>query len=451
VPASIPLSSIIVDNGTFQENPAAVSTSGQTVVVTVPSNIPSSQDMELDFDQSAGIVNPAASGYVSLTVATSKDAAQASNSYQIIAVPTNISQPSVLVNPVGTGVAGQYSISFDTGLEGQLVGGSDKVILTFPSNTIVPNGSMAGVQLNGTAATATGNSAGLAVTVTVPTSLAPSSAVSIYIPASAAVTNPSVATDYNLLVHTSRETTDVLSAGYAIGTNTPINTISVSNSSVTVNAFSAVTITFVQPVVNNRQESLFFNFPFNTGLPNSISTSNVLIKDSGPNPTFYNPINVSVDTSTGEIILEDPNSHHAGNTITVVIGGTTPVIQNPSQAGSYTLQASTSLEPLAATSSVYAITGVSASSHITAPAVSVAPSAASVPGNYTVNFTTGSQGRLASGTSTITLTLNSAYTLPASIPATLITVNGVAAAAVSVNTSGKQIVVTVPNTVTIGK
>ncbi|HJT23960.1 MAG TPA: hypothetical protein VJ873_05250, partial [bacterium] len=310
VPASIPLSDVFVDNGTFQENPAAISSSGTTVVITVPSDIPNSQDVEIEFDPGAGIVNPSLTNYYSLTLSTSKDAAQASNSYQIVPVPSTVSQALVVVSPTTASTAGLYTITFETGYEGQLSSGTDSVILAFPSDTTVPNGSLSGILLNGLAASATGNSTNRSVTLTMPTSLNASSSVSISIPTSANILNPSVATSYNMTVSTTRETTGVLSGAYAIGSNTPIGVPTVTLSNAAANAFSTYTISFTQPTKNVRQESLFFFFPYNTNLPNGISTSNVTIKDSGTNTTPYNPVGVSVDQSTGEIIIQDQNSHN---------------------------------------------------------------------------------------------------------------------------------------------
>ena len=102
------------------------------------------------------------------------------------------------------------------------MGGNDTLLLQFPAGTGVPNGSLSGILLNGISATANGSNSASAVTITVPNDLAASSAVSITIPASAGVTNPANTTFYNMTVNTTRETTGVLSAPYAIGAITSV-------------------------------------------------------------------------------------------------------------------------------------------------------------------------------------------------------------------------------------
>ena len=448
VPASIPLSDIILDNGVFQENPAALSinTSTRTLVMTVPFNIPSSQEIEVDLDSEAGILNPSTAGSYAVTLSTTKDTtAQASNLYQIIPVPSTVSEALVAVSPNTASTAGQYSVNFITGDEGQLSSGTDLVVLNFPAGTAVHNGSMSGVLLNGISAAASGSSSTLAVTITMPISLPPSSSVTINIPASAGVTNPATTTSYNLTASTSRETTPVLSAAYVIGSATMVTLVSAAPANATSNAFSAYTITFMVATKNLRGMGIFIDFPYNTALPNSIAAGSVSINNNGG--AYYNPTSVSVDTSLRQIVIQDPNTHNPGDTVTVVIGGVTPIIQNPSPNGPETMLVFTSEDILPATSASYTVTG--ASTNITAPSVSVAPPTSGVAGAYTVNFNVGGLGRLAPGLSTITLAFNSAYTLPASIPASLVTVNGVQAGGVSVNTSSKQIILTVPNAVVV--
>ena len=128
-------------------------------------------------------------------------------------------------------------------------------------------------------------------------------------------------------------------------------------------------------------------------------------------------------------------------------------LQNPSIYGSYTMNAHTSSQPINGTSASYTLTA--ATSTITNFNLYIDPNSPSTISEHTFTFTTGTYGRLLSGTSTIILLIpdDATFTLGAP-PTSKVTVNSTAAQQVvlhtRVGTAPDTLIVTVPSSVTIG-
>jgi len=112
--------------------------------------------------------------------------------------------------------------------------------------------------------------------------------------------------------------------------------------------------------------------------------------------------------------------------------GTTAGIINPSSSGSYSLKVSTSLDTTQVTSNQYTLVGTAISSL----AVVANPTAQSAYPELRFTFTTSSSGTLATS-DYIYIQFPTAMTVPSSIPAASVTVNGVQASSVSRDGSGK--------------
>jgi hypothetical protein len=215
VPGSIAANQITV-NGTAAATVVSNSNTCE-VTITVPNNLANGANVTLGFGAGANLLNPALAGNYSLQAWTSVQTTPANSpSYAISAATTTVSAANVTPNPTATNAASAYTIAFNLGSQGRLVADSS-ITLTFNNATMVANGNLSGVQVNGVSATATGNSSNKTVTIATPASLSLSNgaAVVVSLPLSA-ITNPSSPGNYTLTVATSVETTPVTSNVYAI-------------------------------------------------------------------------------------------------------------------------------------------------------------------------------------------------------------------------------------------
>jgi hypothetical protein len=112
--------------------------------------------------------------------------------------------------------------------------------------------------------------------------------------------------------------------------------------------------------------------------------------------------------------------------------GTTANIINPSTSGSYSLKVSTSIDTTQVTSNQYTLVGTSISSL----AVTANPTAQSAYPEIRFTFMTSSTGAL-STSDYVYIQFPTAITVPSSVPAASVTVNGVQASSVSRDGSGK--------------
>jgi hypothetical protein len=221
VPSSIAANEITV-NGTAASLVTANSSARQ-VIITTPITLGNNANVAVVVNAGANLLNPSTAGSYSLQAWTSaQPKPAASPAYTIAAASTNVSAASVMPNPNTINTAAAYAIAFNLGAHGRLLSGTSTITLTFNSATGVANGNIAGVQVNGVAATAAGNNADKTVAVTVPStlSLGNNAAVTINLP-SPAITNPASAGSYTLVVATSVEATPATSNVYSISSEPP--------------------------------------------------------------------------------------------------------------------------------------------------------------------------------------------------------------------------------------
>ncbi|MGH7598831.1 MAG: T9SS type A sorting domain-containing protein [bacterium] len=216
VPSGIAANQISV-NGTTVSN-ATSNTNTRQVTITTPVTLGNNANVSVALSAGANLLNPSTAGNYTLQAWTSAQPTPVTSpAYAIAAATTNISAANVTLSPNTPNNPAAYTIAFNLGAHGRLLPGASTITLTFNNSTGVANGSLTGVQVNGVNATATGNSAGKTIIITVPAVLAlnNNAAVTINLPASA-ITNPASAGDYTLTVATSVESTPETSDDYAI-------------------------------------------------------------------------------------------------------------------------------------------------------------------------------------------------------------------------------------------
>ena len=131
-------------------------------------------------------------------------------------VQAAVGQAEVTVDPVLAGAVAEYTVVFD--VTASLTAGTHSITIDFPSDTGVPTSYGTGnVTVNGNAvASGDVSVAGRAVTLITPVTIVAPATVTVGFIPSANITNPTTTGDYKLKVNTSRETTPVDSAAYAI-------------------------------------------------------------------------------------------------------------------------------------------------------------------------------------------------------------------------------------------
>jgi hypothetical protein len=462
LPATMSTSDLTV-NGT---NPSvAPLIDADTLYIAVPQAIADLQDVTILINQSAGILNPTFVGSYTLDVSTKTEAGPfTSPSYNISQTSSTVSAANVTVETPTPSSLSKYTIAFSTGSNGRLIANTSTVSITFnasttvnANNTVYDNTSF----LVGTVSTAVPvaniSVSGQVVTLTVPTgvNIGNSTNLSVIIDGTTKpITNPATSNDYTLQVKTSIETTNIISNPYTISNVTAVTNTTVTVTTNTVNANSAYQIDFnVQNALTGGSGTITLTFPYNTFVPSSIPTTYVTVANGNPTPgAGVNANAVVTNPSTRTITITVPGDITAGDAVRVNFTAGAG-LENPSSAGTYTLQVKTSAQPLNATSAGYSIT--STVTTIINLQVLVTPLQVSTVGEYIFTFTTGANGRLISGSSTISLLIPDDATFTLGTPATSkVTVNSTAADGLVLNTrtgtNPDTLIVTVPTSVTIG-
>ncbi|MGH7452565.1 MAG: hypothetical protein ACRENG_14555, partial [bacterium] len=173
-------------------------------------------------------------------------------------------------------------------------------------------------------------------------------------------------------------------------------------------------------------------FPDNTRVVPGMPANQILVNGAAANTATSNK-------TTHEVIVTTPVSLSPNANVTLVFNAAAQLL-NPSNAGNYALEVFTSKKPAPAVSPSYAISA--ATTKVSPAIITPSPAAASAASAYTIAFSLGPHGRLISGSSTITLTFNSA-TGVANGNLTGAQVNGVEATAIG-NSASRTVAITVP-------
>ncbi|MCE5192351.1 MAG: stalk domain-containing protein [Candidatus Cryosericum sp.] len=182
--------------------------------ITVPSEISGGSSIHVVFQSGSGISNPATVGTYSVAVSTSQDTSSVSGSFLITA--SQVTASTVALSNPGAALASSYTITFSTGAGGSLTAGIDRISIEFPVGTTIPS-SIAGntVTVNGLTSSLVTVSGSIISTV-VPANVPSGSPVTVVFLESAGLRNPVGTGTYVVRVSTTKESSPVSSAGYAI-------------------------------------------------------------------------------------------------------------------------------------------------------------------------------------------------------------------------------------------
>jgi hypothetical protein len=211
LPVTLSASSVRV-NGTQAAAVGWVSTG--KAAVTVPNDISGGGSVRVVFQSGSGITNPPTVGTYRVNVSTSQDTSQVAGSFLITA--SQVTAATVALSNPGAALSTSYTISFSTGAGGGLTAGIDKVSVEFPVGTTIPS-SIAGntVTVNGLTSSLVTIS-GSVISMVVPSGVPSASPVTVVFLESSGLKNPVTSGTYVVRVSTTKETSPVSSAGYAI-------------------------------------------------------------------------------------------------------------------------------------------------------------------------------------------------------------------------------------------
>jgi flagellar hook assembly protein FlgD len=249
---------------------------------------------------------------------------------------------------------------------------------------------------------------------------------------------------FNIDVRTSSDTT-VATGNYTLSATQDLTVNSVTPNPTTQNANASYSVRFTPGTGGGLSagNNIQMVFPSNSGFPVGMEATDVTINGDALvlDPTIVgNTLTVRTPYALNE--LEE---------VTVLINQIAGIL-NPTTAQGYTLDVSTTAESGPFTSPTYNITQTST----TVSAATVTPDPVTPgPGTqakYTIDFNTGTNGRLVAGTSTITVTFNantSVSTTATDYDSTFLVVDGVKTLVTGVSVNGQAVTLTVPTTVSI--
>ena len=327
--------------------PPQINQSTRTIVLTCPTDVPPNQTCVIIIEASAGVKNPTQPKSYRLTAWTSSDASPViSNAYDIQA--STVSPAKVTPDPVVVAVDAQYTITFKTGGSGRLSIGEDQIVIKFPNDTVIPpNINATAVTINGKPLTKRPNADNVSkkISLYVPEPIPENGNVTIIFDKSAQIKNPTKAGNYTLFVSTTKETIEVESEAYGIGS-------------------SSITNPKVTPASNNAGSTCIdYTIEFQTGQFGALSPASTITIAFHPNYKLGS-IEARRITVNGMGVVETPEVRQ-GQYITFKVPGqinaltnVKVVIQcldNPTTAGSYFVKVYTSAEPTQIQSNQYSL------------------------------------------------------------------------------------------------
>ncbi len=202
-----------------------VTLSNNTITLFTPIDIANDTLVTLVVKKEFGITNPNSVGTYEVFVNTSSDAVYVSTNVSI--TPSTISKPQVTLSNTSAGQVSSYTVSFSTGISGNLLPGVDRINVILPVGTTIPSTiPSSSILINGVPTTLVEIS-GTTLTITVPVEVKASSTVNLSILETAGLRNPVQAGNYKLYIFTTKEQTSVESDAYSIK-NVPQTTLSIA-------------------------------------------------------------------------------------------------------------------------------------------------------------------------------------------------------------------------------
>ncbi|MCK5242995.1 T9SS type A sorting domain-containing protein [bacterium] len=406
---------------------------GQQITLIPNQDINGSSSFDNVFPVSLQIRNPTSTGIYTLDVSTSAQPAGTSSNYNISLSSTTVNVTGVTPNPATIGNYANYTILFITSADGALTGGSSEILIVFPADTMVPNGALTNVTVNGTSvSSANGTTATRLVTIIPSQDINGSTTVTVLIPDSA-LRNPTSAGSYNLTVETTPQPLGT-SSNYDISlSSTPVNVTAVTPNPGTIGNYANYTISFTTSAdgaLIKESSEIIIVFPNDTIVSNG-ALAGVTVNGAPP-------FSANGNSGTRTVTIIPASNIGVSTGVTVFIPSS--ALANPGSSGNYSLSVATTVQPVG-TSPLYAI-GLSSNSINVTSAVP-APSVAGNDAVYTIIFDTSFDGALAGGSSEIIVGFpNDTEVTGGSLSG--IIVNGVGASSANGNVPSQRYITIIP-------
>jgi hypothetical protein len=379
------------------------------------------------FTGTTGITNPASATIAWIGVSTSYEGYVVYGQVSITSGSAVTGVTASNPTPSTVGSAASYQLYFYTSSSGALIAGN-YIYLTFPSGTTIPAAlTAATVTVNGSPATASRVGTTMQVQITMPIAISNNGYAYIFIQSTSGILNSTVAGTYSLYVSTTADTSSVASTTFTLA-GSSISNLSVTVDPLTPSSVAQFAITFYTSTSGTGIKSgdqIKVEFPGGTQFPSgSFCPACFVINGQSAQiaPTRVNNV----------VTITVPTTLPTATQFVYLTIGTTANIVNPSTAGSYSLKVATSLDTTQVTSSQYTLVGTSISSLT----LIANPTAQSAYPELRFTFTTSSSGALTTS-DYVYVQFPTAMTIPSSVPAASVTVNGVQASSVSRDGSGK--------------
>jgi hypothetical protein len=426
---------VSISGGTGSSVATATLISTSTVRLYFGTALTAGYSYTLYFSSGFGLMNPTtASTYTATATLYGTSTQTLSGTVTIGGTGGSVTNLNLTVYPLLPGTAAQYYVSFTTSTTGTLLSGN-YIYITFPSGTEFPTTYNLGqILVNNVACTGALSLSGTTLTIPVPSSLTSAQTyISVQIFSGFGIKNPTTSGYYNLQVSTSKDTTAVTSNSYQVY-GTTISGLNVTADPKSRGSNPRIQLSFVTSssgYLTVGSDTIVVQFSSNVTMPPVLEHSYITVNGT-------EAIAVTL-VSTGKLSITTPVTISNNQQVTLVF---TPEfgITNPSTApATVTIQVSTSKD-VSAVSTSYTTT----TSQITQPQVTLTTNGVGKASGYTVTFQTGAGGALSAGSGRIYLTLPAGTSVPASIAAQNIRVNGATASIVTSSTGNRRVEVTTP-------
>jgi hypothetical protein len=435
-----PSPSAITVNGStvasvFMESVPDRNTSRNNLKITLAlkSKINKGDSIDIKIDKSAGIINPSEPRpCYQVSVYLIRNSVQKGyiGSEQYAITQSAVSTPIVKVDPAIKGMNAEYSISFVTGVNGNLHKGDD-IRIKFPQGTVIPaNPFSQYVYINGKKVSSgvyRDNNDPNILRVFISNDIDVSTPVTVLIKKGMGIINPPVQGEYKLSVSTYMEPDWVESNSYKIASPAVQNLTVKLNSDVVTNSAS-INIHFETSPVGflSKGAHVYVDFPKEFSLPSGIDSSLVV----------FNGVNAEAEINGNRLVISAPVQVLNSSDVDIKISDKAQ-IKNPPVAGDYDIYVSTENDDVPSKYTVNIkpsiVSGVTFNSLYTGVGIT---------SEYTISFKTGPAGNLANGIDFIKINFGNEFSLPEEGNASDITINNVPLNNVSLDAC--SVIATVP-------
>ena len=426
---------VSISGGSSSSVASATTISTSTVRLTFSTALTAGYSYTLYFAPSFGLMNPTTASTYTVTATLYGGSTQTlSGTVTIGGTGGSVTNLSLTVYPLLPGTAAQYYVSFTTSTTGTLLSGN-YIYITFPSGTEFPTTYNLGqILVNNVACTGALSVSGTTLSIPVPSSLTYAQTyISVQIYSGFGIENPTTNGYYNLQVSTSKDTTAVTSNSYQIY-GTTISGLTVQADPRSRGANPRIQLSFLTSssgYLTAGSDTIVVQFSSNVTMPPAYEPSYVTV-----NGTQASGVTL---VSTGKLSITTPVTISSSQQVTLVFAPEFGITNPSTASATVTIQVSTSKD-VSAVSTSYTTT----TSQVSQPQVTLTTNGVAKASGYTVTFQTGAGGALSAGSGRIYITFPAGTTVPASIDAQNVKINGTTASIVTSSTGNRRLEVTTP-------